>query len=82
MSAATFNAAIAWIALNDDEAAGNAEFPLVSESMVADLFDTTTSYVCLCVSRYRAYVAQGRTPPRMKSATRAEFRVKRESRKS
>ena len=62
---ATFNEAIAWIARNDDEAAGNPEFPLVSESMVADLFDTTSDHVCICVQRFRSYEKQGQTPPRM-----------------
>jgi hypothetical protein len=72
MNTATFNAAIEWIAMNDDEAAGNPEFPLITESMVADLFGTSTEHVCVCVERYRAYVRDGQTPPRMKSLTSAE----------
>ena len=68
MSAATFNDAIAWIALNDDEAAGNPEHPLVSESMVADLFGTTAEHVCVCVQRFRSYNSEGRRPPIMKVA--------------
>ena len=67
MQTATFNAAIEWIALNDDECAGDADHPLVSESLVADLFDTTTDHVCECVARFRAYVARGKNPPRMKT---------------
>ena len=73
--APTFNAAIEWIAMNDDEAAGNAEFPLVSESLVADLFGTTTDHVCLCVSRFRAYESAGQVPPRMKVMTSADRRA-------
>lgn len=65
-----FNDAITWIANNDDAAAGNPEFPLVTESMVADLFNTTTDHVCLCVTRYRAYVAEYKTPPIMRAHPR------------
>jgi hypothetical protein len=67
VSAANFNAAIAWIALNDDEGAGNPKSPLVTEALVADLFGTTTPHVCICVQRFRWYTAHGKKPPRMKA---------------
>lgn len=67
MSGIPFNVAIEWIAVNDDEAVGNPEFPLVTESMVADLFGTTTDHVCRCVARHRAYQRDGQVPPRMKA---------------
>jgi len=70
---ATFNAAILWIAENDDEAAGNPEMPLVSESMVADLFDTTYQHVCLCVARARECIAQGERVPQFSSRPRKEY---------
>ena len=71
MSAATFNRAIEWIALNDDSEAGNPELPLVSESLVADLFGTTTKHVCVCVQRFRAYEAEGKAAPRMNARVRS-----------
>ncbi len=64
---ARFNAAILWIAENDDEEAGNPEFPLVTEAMVADLFGATTDHVCFCVARARAYIAEGRKVPIMQA---------------
>jgi hypothetical protein len=70
MSGATFNDAIAWIAVNDDVGAGNPEFPLVSESMAADLFGTTADHVCFCVRRYRACCDAGEVPPRMNARPR------------
>jgi hypothetical protein len=65
--AASFNEAILWIAQNDDALAGNPDFPLVSESMVADLFGTTTERVCICVHRARAYIRLGQPVPMMKA---------------
>jgi len=64
----TFSAAIEWIALNDGDA-GNEDFPVISESLVADLFGTTPEYVASCVRRASAYFCKGMQPPRMKMMT-------------
>lgn len=63
---ASFNEAIEWIALNDDEEAGDPQHPLVSECLVADLFGTSREHVSLCVQRARAYIARRQPIPRMK----------------
>lgn len=70
---ASFNKAIWWIAGNEDEMAGNPECPLVSESMVADLFDTTTDHVCECVNLARQAIGEDLPYPtfRAKKAVRS-----------
>lgn len=61
----SFRDAILWIAENDDCEAGNAELPLVSESMVADLYGTTTDHVTWCVRHVRVRLAEGLPVRRM-----------------